>query len=406
MSEAQYWYLGSKPRAWQLVALDAWRAADCHGVASVVTGGGKTIFAAFCIEQFRQRYPVGRIVIVVPTTALLDQWYVSLTEDLHVPEREIASYSADGIPDAPRSVNLMVLNTARNAAPLCAAFQNGVFLVVDECHRAATVENSKALRGTWTATLGLSATPVREYDSGFEEYIVPTLGPVIYEYDYVMAFRDHVIVPFRLVNVRVPMLFDEEERYNDLTRRLVRAMKAASRNASHADFKIILRQRAAVSANAKMRLPAAIRLLDNNAAERTLVFHERISAAEEICEALNSRGHNATIYHSRLAPALRRDNLRLYRKGMFNVLVSCRALDEGVNIPETTLAIIASSTASGRQRIQRLGRVLRPAPGKSCATIYTLYATDVEERRLQKEAVGLEDITTIDWQSMRLPLHG
>lgn len=72
---------------------------------------------------------------------------------------------------------------------------------------------------------------------------------------------------------------------------------------------------------------------------------------------------------------LRRDNLRLYRRGVFDTLVTCRALDEGTNVPETSVAIIAASTASIRQRIQRLGRVLRRAPGKEKATVsipYTL----------------------------------
>ena len=109
------------------------------------------------------------------------------------------------------------------------------------------------------------------------------------------------------------------------------------------------------------------------------------------------RGLSATIYHSRIRPELRRDNLRLYRSGVFSVLVTCRALDEGVNIPETNVAIIASSTASNRQRIQRLGRVLRPAPYKEQATIYTIYMTRAEEDRLVAEARGLIEAGKITW---------
>ena len=102
------------------------------------------------------------------------------------------------------------------------------------------------------------------------------------------------------------------------------------------------------------------------------------------------RGHSATIYHSQVGPSVRRDNLRLFRQGVFDVLVDCRALDEGINIPETQVAIIAAATASERQRIQRLGRVLRPAPGKDAALIYTLYAIEAEASRLANEARDLE----------------
>jgi superfamily II DNA or RNA helicase len=112
---------------------------------------------------------------------------------------------------------------------------------------------------------------------------------------------------------------------------------------------------------------------------------------------LNEREHCATVYHSKIGPTLRRDNLRLYRQGVFDVLVTCRALDEGMNAPETTVAVIASSTSSERQRIQRLGRVLRPAPGKSHATIFTIYATDVEDRRLKEEEKKLEGVAGVRW---------
>ena len=42
--------------------------------------------------------------------------------------------------------------------------------------------------------------------------------------------------------------------------------------------------------------------------------------------------------------------------------------------------------------------VLRPAPGKERATIYTIYATDQEERRLVQEALHLKEIVSTSWQ--------
>ena len=68
-----------------------------------------------------------------------------------------------------------------------------------------------------------------------------------------------------------------------------------------------------------------------------------------------------------------------------------------MNVPETAVAVIASSTASQRQRIQRLGRVLRPARGKDKATIYTLFATTQEKVRLTSEAGRLEGVANILW---------
>ena len=39
------------PRGWQSEALGAWKK-DCNGVVRVVTGGGKTFFALFCIDYY------------------------------------------------------------------------------------------------------------------------------------------------------------------------------------------------------------------------------------------------------------------------------------------------------------------------------------------------------------------
>jgi superfamily II DNA or RNA helicase len=79
------------------------------------------------------------------------------------------------------------------------------------------------------------------------------------------------------------------------------------------------------------------------------------------------------------------------------VLVTCRALDEGFNVPETEIGIIAASTATRRQRIQRLGRVVRPAKGKHRATIYTLVATAPEIARLKQEEQDLEGVADVKW---------
>jgi hypothetical protein len=52
------------------------------------------------------------------------------------------------------------------------------------------------------------------------------------------------------------------------------------------------------------------------------------------------------------------------------VLVSIRCLDEGVDIPSVTHALILASSQNPREFIQRRGRILRRAPGKSLAHLH------------------------------------
>jgi superfamily II DNA or RNA helicase len=95
----------SAPREWQLRALDRWVAAGRHGIAAVVTGAGKTVFAELCMADTAKHIPGLRFVIVVPTQALLDQWYVSLQDELNLASSSIATYSGGNLRSSPSLVN-------------------------------------------------------------------------------------------------------------------------------------------------------------------------------------------------------------------------------------------------------------------------------------------------------------
>lgn len=396
------WEIRERPRPWQSAALDAWRKRDHRGIASVVTGAGKTMLAELCMLDFLSREPRGRVIIVVPTLALLDQWSADLREDLGVRDEELATYSGEGLSESSARVSLLVLNTARREAPRLAT-GSPTLLIVDECHRAGSPENAKALAGDHAATLGLSATPERPYDAGLTDVLEPALGKVFFSYGYDQARRDGVISEFSLVNIAIDLLPAERARYDALSGRIAVALREIKEgHMEEAALEPLLRRRAAVATRAARRVPVAARLAELHRGQRTVIFHEEIAAAEQIHEILLAGGQNATLYHSKIAPHVRRDNLRLFRRGAFQTLVSCRALDEGMNVPETEIGIVASSTASSRQRIQRLGRVLRPAHGKDHALVYTLYATEIEERRLADEAAHMEAASSVRWQKAQV----
>ena len=384
------------PRRWQTEALEVW-AEELRGIVRVVTGGGKTVFSYLCLERFFVEYSDGRAIIVVPTLALLDQWFVDICDATDLDESDVTCYSGGFRPEKPNRINLLVINTARQ---FCRELSETgpTILIVDECHRAGAAENSRALDGCHEATLGLSATPERESDEGFESRIVPALGPIIYAYDYREAKADGVIVDFDLVNVeigfhtddinRLPILYGKKDdlvrRHGDLTgsERLHEvASRKIARSAEHA-----------------VRVPWAVKLALHHHGERVIIFHERVASLDKITGLLSDLGQNSVAYHSRLSESHRRDNLRLFRRGMVSILATCRALDEGANVPEANVAIVAQSTSSTRQRIQRLGRVLRPATGKKRATVYTLYTGIEHQMRLADEASGLEGVAEVVWK--------
>ena len=260
-----------------------------RGIAKVVTGGGKTVFAGMCIQAYISNFG-GQVVIVVPTKALRDQWHSILNSNWGIPLEEIAT-SRDEAEEGEWSVLLLVLNTAREVVPMLSC-QPHSMLIVDECHRAGSGENRKSMHGSWQATLGLSATPERQYDDFFETVLQPSLGNIIIDYDYSSASEDGVISGFTLTNHRVEFTESEATRYEDLTKKIIIEAHYLETLGLRTSEKLekLLMARARVSKNAVERLPVAVELVESALPRKTILFHENIQHVEALSMALQSRG--------------------------------------------------------------------------------------------------------------------
>jgi superfamily II DNA or RNA helicase len=381
-------------RPWQSSALQAWRNAGHSGIVEVVTGGGKTRFALAAIQEFLGREALSAIAVLVPTTALQDQWYVNLTSDLGIPAESICLWPE--CQDPSRPFHILVINTARTRLSEVSAAHSSLLVIADECHRYASEQNAKALFAPKCASLGLTATAERDFDDGLERYLIPHLGPIIFRYTLKEARRDGVVVDFDLFNVEVPLTAKEIQTFEGISQLIGRATARGEQDR----VKRLAMRRAAVSKNAIARITASVAIAERLRGRRLLVFHEDIARANLIASLLTERNHRAVAYHSKIGRDMRRDNLRMFKVGMVDVLVCCRALDEGIDVPEADSAILAASTSSHRQRVQRLGRVLRLHDGKERAQIYTVYATEQEAQRLVSEMQNLEGIAETRWLQM------
>lgn len=366
----------------------------------MVTGGGKTLFALLAFQRYRARVPDGRLLVLVPTLALLDQWAVALECDVGLEPNDIGTYSGEGQAPRPRVANVAVLNTARTLTNRLTRSGHWM-LVVDECHRAGSPMNAAALDGRFEAVLGLSATPYRDFDDGFARYIEPAVGSVFYEYGYEQARADGVIAEFDLDNYEVPLTGKEHLEYDKLTRRIarvVRGIEHGDADGSEERLRRLQLRRATVANTAVWRIPSAAAVAGRYSG-KMILFHERISAANAIADLLDRTSRRVERYHSAIHWSRRREALRRFRFGMADTLVTCRSLDEGLNVPDASVALIAASTRSRRQRIQRLGRVLRATSPDKRAVVATLYATRAERRFLESEQGRLADVAEVRWFS-------
>ena len=98
-------------------------------------------------------------------------------------------------------------------------------------------------------------------------------------------------------------------------------------------------------------------------------------------------------YHKKfLIPAIthktdkaeRREILKKFRDGEYKAIASSQVLDEGIDVPDASVGVIISGTGSSREFIQRLGRILRPAPGKERAILYELVSAGTSEVRVAR----------------------
>jgi superfamily II DNA or RNA helicase len=104
---------------------------------------------------------------------------------------------------------------------------------------------------------------------------------------------------------------------------------------------------------------------------------------------------NATVYRISqefLIPALthqtpvkeRHEILQQFREGKYKTLVASHVLNEGVDVPEASVAILLSGTGSAREYIQRLGRVLRKGKTQKLARLYEVVAEETSEENVSR----------------------
>ena len=387
-----------KLRDWQEKAFPLWWA-DKRGIVKVVTGGGKTIFAIHCLTKYLQEERSKSILIVVPSIALLDQWHEVMSQTFD--SKDITINGGGQQPEDVTKICITTVDSVKNIINKVDA--ENTLLVVDECHKIGTEKRGEMLTNNWHATLGLSATPERDYDDNFYIIIKRILGDIIFDYDYIDAREDEVIVNFKLLYGYAAMLPEEEDKYTKFTKNIQRrAATIGGSNMNDYPLKMLIFNRARLVKNSKNRIPYGVKLLLKHKRESWIVFTENKKQAKEFNKIINKKGFKSGIYNTDLNDEERLHNLTAFKNRELNVLVSCTALDEGFDMPEADGAMILSASSSKRQRIQRMGRVLRITANKENALIVTVYSSKTEFTKLREESnrYKLEGVP-VKWQQMR-----
>jgi len=362
-------------RDYQAQAVAAWTRAGRRGTIVLPTGSGKTRvgFAAMAAARVAT-------LCLVPTRVLLDQWCVELAR--------FYPHAIGRLGDGAHQIAPVTVATYESAyrhmARLGDRFE---LLVVDEVHHFGTGIRDEALEmslARWR--LGLTATPITEVTAAAR--VADLIGPVVYHLG-IADLAGTFLAGFDIVPIQVELTPAERPTYAQLVatyRPVLAAFLCQHPGGTWRDFTVAASRtddgRRAVSAwRASRRLVslcAAKRatlgeLLRRHRDARVLVFVADNAAAYAI-----ARAHLIMPLTCDIGRAERADALERFRRGELRALVSSRVLNEGLDVPDADIAVVVGGTMGEREHVQRVGRLLRPAPGKR-AVVYELVARDTHE---------------------------
>lgn len=367
----------------QSAGLASWRANGRRGIIAFATGAGKTFTAIEAIrESLTEFHEVP--VIVVPDTVLFAQWFDELEPMVGPLGASILrvgagfNYWRDAIRDwttpGGGRVVLATVQTARSDA-----FRKGItygkhlFVVADEVHRLGSSVNRILLdEALFGPRLGLSATPERAGDAVGTSALFRYFGGVLEpRYTLADAIRDRVLTPYFYRPKTVSLSETEVDDWRLLSRRI--AMLRAQFGddpATNGRIEKLIFARARIVKRAMAKVDLAVEIV-NEAFERRqrwIIYCDDQDQLDDVTAALTLAGHTAMPYHSAMEGD-RAETLRwLDRFG--GIVTAIKCLDEGVDLPSVTHALILASSKNPREFVQRRGRVLRRAQGKSLAFVY------------------------------------
>jgi superfamily II DNA or RNA helicase len=361
-------------RPYQRAALLSWDLADQRGLVVMPTGSGKTRVALSAMAASG-----GRTLCLVPTRALLQQWLAELG----------AAYTGrlGCLGDGQRAVEAVTVSTFESAYRLMPTIGNRFdLLVVDEAHHFGVGVRDEALEMcTAPRRLGLTATPP---DAGAMHRLSQLLGDTCYQLGVAdltgsyLADLDLVVLPLGL-NAAERERYDQDNRlFSELNRRFRQLYPGGTWQELVAVASQSAEGRAALTAwrrarrllgftSAKAR--AVAMLLERHRGARILVFTADNAAAYAI-----ARQHLIMPMTCDISRAERQRALECFRRGELEALVSARVLNEGIDVPDAEVAIVVGSALGEREHVQRVGRLLRPAPGKR-AVVYELVTAATNE---------------------------
>lgn len=361
-------------------AVNAWCDAGYQGILEMATGSGKTITAMICAHRLYEAHNPLLIVVAAPYIPLIQQWCDEISPFGLKAVNLTASNGARGrsrelnkIKRRFRSETSDVEAVVVSHRTLCdnefkaeiEKFECTTLLIADEVHNLGSEGFITDLPTFFNYRLGLSATPIRQYDEQGTETMLSFFGQVVFQFTLEEAIG-RCLVEYDYYVHSVELTLDEMDKWYELTEKI----KANAWRSKHDDsseyFTKLLRDRRAILETAENKIDALEAVLTREGfrqLQHTLIYAS--DKAPQQLEAVNALlKDNGVLFHQ-LTYEETEDHdktkqiIQSFQEGTLGILTAKRVLDEGVNIPQVEKAFILASTTVERQWVQRRGRLLR-----------------------------------------------
>ena len=354
-----------------------WIKNKCKGTIVASTGFGKTRVGLNCIKTVLKKYPSIKVIVIVPTTALKEQW--------------LGLLDLNGL-----SLNceVLVINTAIKGLYKCD------IMVIDEIHRVAA-DTLKHVFETvnYKYILGLTATFER-LDGKHE--LLKKYCPVIDEITlaeskfqgWISDYKEYQVIldvddiaTYKEMNRKFTESFEffnfdwdkvmsclgpkgfmhrsqlrDEMCPNGTEEQRKQVFKQITYHATQ--FMRIIQSRKAFINNHPKKIEVARRIIQARPDSKIITFSNNVKMAESI-------GMGGKVFSGKDSKKKGRMTIEEFSAEKTGILHTIKKADEGLDVPGLSVAIILGLDSSKIRKTQRIGRVARKEGDKK-AEIFTL----------------------------------
>ena len=355
-------------------ALNAWHKAQYKGSIIAGTGFGKSRCGVLAVAHTIK--DSGRALVLVPTTQLQDQF-----------AEEFKKWGHESLLDR---VEILCYQSAHK-------LQNETYDIVicDEIHLGLSpVYRQFFYNNHYHRLLAMTATLPED-----DEYrdLLSRMAPTVYHISLDECVAKGLVAPYDVYCIPVELTGDERTAYKRANQSFVhnkyllggydafneanRILKGAPGDKKAAvQFFNAIRRRKSIVQHAANKIELAKDLAAEHSKQKILCFAGTIEFTNTIANAVGG-----DTYHSKMTTKNRKASLERFENTKDAILCTVKALNQGFDVPDVEIGIIAGLESKALPMIQRLGRLIRFKKGKR-GRVYILYVKDSQEQKWMEQA--------------------